>query len=127
MNIQLTNAISDITGQTGLQIIRAIVAGQHDPVQLAQYRDPRCRSSEAEIAKALTGHYQPEHLFALKQALELYDFYNQQIQACDVEIEQKYAAIKPMTDPETLPPPPPAKRGRSRNEPAFDLHGHLYH
>jgi transposase len=126
MNIQLTNVISDITGQTGLQIMRAIVAGQHDPVQLAQYRDPRCRSSEAEIAKALSGHYQPEHLFALKQALELYDFYNHQIQACDVEIEQKYAAIKPVTDPEPLPPPPPAKKGRSRNEPAFDLHASLY-
>ena len=58
MNVQLGNVISDITGQTGMQIIGAIVSGQHDPVQLAQYRHPRCRSSEDEIAKALTGHYQ---------------------------------------------------------------------
>lgn len=126
MNIQLTNVISDITGLTGMQIIRAIVAGNHDPLKLAQYRDPRCRSSEAEIAKALSGHYQPEHLFALKQALELYDFYNQQIEVCDLEIEQKYAAIKPVSDPDTLPDPPTPKRGRSTNEPAFDLHGALY-
>jgi len=52
MNIQLTNVISDITGQTGMHIIRDIVAGERDPVKLAQYRDPRCHSSQAEIAKA---------------------------------------------------------------------------
>lgn len=68
MNLQLTNVISNITGQTGLLIMRAIVAGEHDPIKLAQYRDPRCHSSEAELAKALTGHYRPEHLFTLKQA-----------------------------------------------------------
>jgi transposase len=124
MNIQLTNVISDLTGQTGMQIIRAIAAGQHDPVTLAQYRDPRCRSSEADIAKALSGHYRDEHLFALKQALELYDFYNQQIQACDTEIEQKYAALKPVFD-EQSPAPPTKKKGRSKNEPEFDLHRSL--
>jgi transposase len=126
MNIQLTNVITDITGQTGLQIIRAIVAGQHDPVQLAQYRDGRCRSSEAEIAKALTGHYRSEHLFALKQAVELYDFYNQQIQACDAEIELKYTAFKPVIDVETNPLPPAPKRRRSKNEPQFNLRQSLY-
>lgn len=124
MNIQLTNVISDITGQTGLRIIRAIVAGNHAPAQLAQYRDPRCHQSEAEIAKALTGNYRPEHLFALKQALELYDFYNQQIQACDTEIEHHYAAFKPVFDEPTAPPTP--KKRRSKNEPAFDLHHCLY-
>lgn len=125
MNIQLTNVISDMTGQTGMHIIRAIVAGEHDPVSLAQYRDPRCRSSEAEIAKALGGHYRAEHLFALKQALELYDFYHQQIQACDTEIEQKYAVIKPALD--DVPPsgPPTKKRGRSKHQPDFDLHRSL--
>jgi transposase len=126
MNIQLTNVISDITGQTGMQIIRAIVAGEHDSVKLAQFRDPRCHSSQAEIAKALSGHYQAEHLFALKQGLELYDFYNQQIQACDVEIERNYAAIKPVSETETQLPPPASKQRRSKNEPSFDLHGYLY-
>jgi transposase len=126
MNIQLTNVISDITGQTGMHIIRAIVAGQHDPVTLAQYRDPRCHSSETEIAKALSGHYRDEHLFALKQALELYDFYHHQIQACDSEIEQKYAAIKPVFDDDLSPSPPAQKKGRSKNEPDFDLHRYLF-
>lgn len=126
MNIQLTNVISDITGQTGMHIIRAIVAGEHDPVTLAQYRDPRCRSSEAEIAKALSGHYRDEHLFALKQALELYDFYHQQIQTCDTEIEQKYATIKPVFDDEPPSSSPTKKKRRSKNEPDFDLHRHLF-
>jgi transposase len=127
MNIQLSNVISDIAGQTGMRIIRAIVEGEHDPVKLAQYRDPRCHSSQAEIAKALTGHYQPEHLFALKQALELYDFYNQQIKACDAEIERKYAAIKPVFQNQAPSLPPSSKKKRrSKNEPAFDLHHYLY-
>jgi len=85
MNIKLSTVISDITGQTGQKIIRAIIAGEHDPVKLAQYRNNRCRSSENEIAKALTGHYLAEHLFVLKQAVELYDFYSQQIEVCDTE------------------------------------------
>lgn len=127
MNLQLTNVISDITGQTGLQIIRAIVAGEHDPVTLAQYRDPRCRHSQATIAKALTGNYRAEHLFALQQALELYDFYNRQIQACDAEIERKYAAFKPAIDIDQHPLPPAQKHKRaSQNAPAYDLRSYLY-
>ena len=127
MNVQLTNAISDITGKTGMQIIRAIVAGERDPVRLAQYRDPRCRSSEAEIAKALTGNYRDEHVFALQSAVELYDFYNQQIKACDLEIEKHYAAFTPQIDIEAHPlPPVPKRRSRSTNAPDFDLRGYLY-
>ncbi len=75
MNVQLTQVLTDITGETGLAILRAIVAGQRDPVALAHFRDPRCASSQAEIVKALTGHYRAEHVIALKQALELFDFY----------------------------------------------------
>ena len=74
MNIQLTQVLSDITGVTGLKVIRAIVAGEHDPYQLAQYGHAQCAKSEAEIAKALEGNYRQEHLFVLKQALTLYDF-----------------------------------------------------
>ena len=70
MNLQLPFVISDITGRTGLQIIRAIVAGEHDPAQLATFRVRRCRATPAEIAAALTGHYRPELLFALQQNLE---------------------------------------------------------
>lgn len=109
MNLQLTNVISDITGQTGMQIIRAMVAGEQDPVTLAHYRDPRCRSSQDEIAKALSGHYRSEHVFLLKSAVELYDVYTEQIRACDAEIEQQYSAIKP-TFEQPLPALPPAKK-----------------
>jgi transposase len=79
MNVQLTQVLSDITGETGLAIIRKIVAGDRDPVALAQLRDPRGQHSTDEIAKALTGNYRPEHVFALKQALALYDFYTDQV------------------------------------------------
>jgi transposase len=126
MNVQLTQVLSDITGTTGLQIIRAIVAGQRDPLQLAQLRDPRCQHSQDEIAKALTGHYQPEHVFALTQALALYDFYTTQIQACDAAIEQHYHSCSPAD--EDLPPLPPSTKTNthSKNTPSFDVRAQLY-
>ncbi len=127
MNVQLTQVLSDITGVTGMKIIRAIVAGQRNPVKLAQFRDPRCTHSEEDIAKALTGHYRPEHVFPLQQALELYDFYTQQIQACDAEIERKYSAIKPMFE-EELPSLSAAPKTRPKvgNAPDYDLRSYLY-
>lgn len=127
MNVQLTQVLSDITGETGLQIIRAIVAGERDPVQLAQLRDPRCAHSQDNIAKALTGHYRPEHVFALKQALALYDFYTAQLQECDAELARHYSAIKPVVDIEQEPLPPSRKKNtHSKNAPVFDVRTHLY-
>jgi hypothetical protein len=73
MNLQLPLVVSDMTGVTGLRILRDIVAGQRDPEHLATHRDYRCRASHAEIVAALTGHYRPEHLFALQQNLEAFD------------------------------------------------------
>ena len=73
MNIQVHRALTDITGKTGMTIVRAIVAGQRDPKILAGYRDRRCRKSEAEIAEYLTGSWRREHLFNLQMALRLYD------------------------------------------------------
>jgi len=86
MNVQLHNVISDITGLTGLRILRAIVAGEHDPERLAAHRDTRIHASQQEIADSLRGHYRDEHVFQLRQALECYDFYQKQIAACDHEI-----------------------------------------
>jgi len=127
MTVQVTQVLSDITGTTGLQILRAIVAGERDPQVLACLRHGRCQGSEAEIAKALTGHYRPEHVFALKQALALYDFYTAQVQECDAYIEQHYAAIKPVYDE---PPPPlgpaPKPNSHAKNAPAFDVRACLY-
>ena len=94
MNLQLPLVLSDIMGETGQKIIRAIVAGERDPLTLAQFRHPSCKSSEDEIAKALTGTWPSEHLFALKQSLELVDFYTHQLAECDAELERRFAAIK---------------------------------
>ena len=129
MNVQLTQVLSDITGTTGLAIIRAIVAGERDPQVLARLRHGRCQRSEAEIAKALSGHYRPEHVFALKQALALYDFYTTQIQDCDTTIEQHYATLKPVYNEQTPPPPlgpDPKPNSHAKNAPAFDVRGCLY-
>lgn len=126
MNIQLTNVMRDITGETGLKIIRDIVAGQHDPVKLARHRHPRCHSSQDEIAKALQGNYRPEHLFALQQALDLYDYYSQKIAECDQQIETKFATFKPRVDVDQQPLPPPKKKRTRTNFPAFDLRTALY-
>jgi transposase len=95
MNIQLSQAVSDVTGVTGQAIIRAILSGVRDPKMLASLREPGCKKSEEEIGKALTGTWREEHLFVLKQAVALYDFYTQQILECDEEIERMYALTRP--------------------------------
>ena len=91
MNLQLHHVLADITGKTGMRIIRAINAGERCPKILAGYRDHGCKNSLATIEQALTGHYRAEHLFSLQQALELYDIYQEKIAACDCEIEKKLA------------------------------------
>jgi transposase len=125
MNIQLTNVLSDITGVTGMKIIRAIVAGERDREVLAGYRDKRCAKSKLEIAKSLEGNYRREHLFALRQAVELYDFYAQQLQACDAELEALYNEFEPPDQPGTAPPDPRTSK-RRKNQPHFDLAQSLY-
>lgn len=105
MNLQLHHVLSDITGETGLRIIRAIVAGQHDPAVLAQFRDPRCHASQDKIAAALTGTYQADYLFVLQQALELYDVYLATIHACDRQIERTLQELTPKVDVQQSPPP----------------------
>ncbi len=127
MNVKLTQVVSDITGVTGLSIIRAIAAGEQDPHQLARFRQPGCKKSEQQIAKALQGNYKPEHVFVLKQALAQYDFYLQQIQECDAQMEAMYAAL-PSTDPDERVSPPPKPKGgkRRKNQAHFDLATSLY-
>jgi len=94
MNVQLSQALSDLTGITGMRIIRAIVGGERDPHKLAELRNYRCKKDEEEIAKALTGTWREEHLFVLKQSLEFHDFYTRQIEECDAEIERTYALVR---------------------------------
>lgn len=92
MNIHLQNAISDITGVTGMAIIRAILAGQTNPKELAEMRDPRCKQPIEVIESSLQGNYREEHLFTLKQGLDAYDFYQRQIQECDQAIKKNSRA-----------------------------------
>jgi transposase len=128
MNIQLTNVLSDITGVTGMKIIRAIVGGERDPRVLASFRHNQCARSEAEIAKSLQGNYRREHLFALRQALQLYDLYDHQIQACDAELQALYRELDPPHKPDRTAnrPPEPSKAKRRKNQPSFNLSLSLY-
>jgi transposase len=128
MNIQLPLVVSDITGVTGLRILRDIVAGQRDPARLAQHRDYRCRASEAEIVAALTGNYRAEHLFVLQQNLELFDVYQQQLAACDTAIERHLAQLTATVTAPTTPLPPTRRRrsAREKNQPRFDVRSPLH-
>ena len=87
MNLMLHVVLSDITGTSGLKIIRGILDGERDPAHLAAYRDYRCQASLQEIIAALTGNYRAEHLFALKQNFAAFDFNRKQIAECDTAIE----------------------------------------
>jgi transposase len=86
MNLQLHNVVTDITGVTGMRIIKAILGGERNPNILAAMRDQRCKNSEATIARSLKGSYRPEHLFSLRQAVELYEFHQAKIADCDRQI-----------------------------------------
>jgi transposase len=129
MNLKLTYVLSDITGVTGMQIIRAILAGEHNPHTLAQFRNAKCKHSEDEIAKALTGNYRREHLFELRQAVELYDMYGNQIKAVDAELETMYAEVTPPADdgPSQTTPPKANRRKRRKNQANFDLATSLFY
>lgn len=128
MNLQLHHVLSDLTGVTGLQILRAIVAGERDPKVLASFRQPGCKADEATLVKALTGSWRQEYLFTLKQSLEVFDFFTAQINACDVEIERQFSALKPRWDaPDELPPLPPIKSSsRTKNKPAQSTRQELF-
>ena len=118
MNVQLSQAVTDITGITGQTIITAILAGERDPAKLAALREPGCKRSEEEIGRALTGTWREEHLFVLKQSMEMYAFYTQQIQACDDEIERVYGLTRPDWDAGELKPLSIRKRSsHSKNRP----------
>jgi transposase len=122
MNIQLANVISDVVGETGQNILRAIVAGERDGHVLAAMKNARIRASSEEIAKSLQGNWRTEHLFALKQALALFDFYAGQLAECDQEIEAQLQSLAAHDGR----PDKGKKRGRARNAPRFDLRERLF-
>jgi len=122
MNIQLANVISDVAGETGQKILRAIVAGERDGLALARLKNSRIRASEDEIAKSLQGSWRAEHLFALKQALDAFDFCGAQLAECDAQVQAQLQALHVREDE----PAKGKKRGRARNAPKFDLRTQLF-
>lgn len=93
MNLQLAQVVTDLTGKTGMAILRAIVAGERDPAVLARLRDRRLKADEATVARSLHGNWRPEHLFALAQALAHHDFLGTQIAACDAQIDDALTVL----------------------------------
>lgn len=105
MNVQVHRTVTDLTGVTGMAIVRAIVGGERDPVRLATHRDRRCRHSQYEIARYLTGTWRDEHLFNLASALRLFDALATEIAAYDARLLREIAALQP---PERHEDPVPA-------------------
>lgn len=126
MDLQLHHVVSDVTGVTGLKIIRAIVSGERDPRVLATMRDVRCKASAEVVQAALEGSYQAEHVFALTQDLASYDFYQARIEECDAEIERALAMLSAVREPPATPLPKPRHRTKQPNAVNFDTRPLLY-
>lgn len=125
MNVKLTEVVSDITGLTGTAIIEAILAGGRDPQTLAKLRHDKCHNDEETIAKALEGTWRPEHLFALKQAYELYQFHHHQMAECDRMIHDELVQLPDRSGDKAFKPKP-RYRGRKQNDVRFDACGPLF-
>jgi len=128
MNVILDKVVSDITGVTGMRILDAILAGERDTSRLAQLKDHRIHATEAQIIKALEGDYRPEHLFTLRQALELYRYTRDHIFKCDIEVENVLKKIQKKADAQSHPLPASTSSHKKpqRNEPSFDMRTYLY-
>jgi transposase len=126
MNLKLTKVLGDITGVTGLKVIRAILAGERDPAALARLRDRRCKHTAPEMAQALDGRYRPEFLSELRCCLLLWEKYQEVIAALDGEIAGHLRSMARQTE---LPPLPPRTRlrGRKPHDPRFDVRRALYY
>jgi transposase len=127
MNVKLAEVVSDISGLTGMAIMRAILAGEREPLQLAKFRNVNCQRTEAEIARALYGNWRAEHLFALQQAVTLYDAYREQLRLCDEQMQAYLATLADQSQGRARP----RRHGRGRrerrsNDPAFDVAGSLF-
>ena len=125
MNLKLTGVLGDVTGVTGLRIIRAIAAGERDPAVLARLRDRRCKHSADQIAVALDGRYRPEHVTELRLCLRMWDAYQAAVAELDGVIATHLRSMRKQT-PLPLLPPQPRVRGRKPHDPKFDVRQALY-
>ena len=129
MNLQLANVLSDVSGMTGQAIIKAILAGERDPHKLAEFRDPRVKASEEQIAQSLEGNWQPDLLFVLKQEQDGYEFCQMQIAECDRQLAQYLQQREDRSHGASVPEE--KRKGRLRkkkkgNKPQFDLRQQLF-
>ena len=128
MNIQLANVLSDVSGMTGQAIIKAILAGERDPHKLAEFRDPRVKASEEQIARSLEGNWQEDLLFVLKQEQDGYEFCQKQMAECDRQLEQYLQQREDRS--QGAPLPEEKRKGRLKkkkgNAPQFDLRAELF-
>jgi transposase len=126
MNVKLTEVVRDITGVTGMAIIKAILRGERKPLHLAKYRNEHCKRTEAEIARALYGNWREEHLFALQQAVDAYEFYHRQLRDCDARLKSCLATFEDKSKGQQIPPRVRRTSRGKANEPAFDVRAALY-
>jgi transposase len=127
MNLKIHDVISDLTGVSGLKLIEAILKGERDPAVLLGLCDPQIQKRKAErLQAALEGTWKAEHLFALRQAHELWQFYQQKIAECDQQIEAVLKALAGPADPQAPAPPPATKRGGVNTPQIAGLHGLLW-
>ena len=126
MNVQLHHVVEDITGVTGMKIIRGIVAGERDPQILAQYRDRRCKATIETIERALDGHYKPEHVFELIQAVAVYDHYQSLVMQCDQRIESTLRQLQVGVEPNASGLPTARCKTKQPNGFSFDVRAALY-
>lgn len=124
MNLKLAQVVSDMTGATGMAILKAIIAGERDPLTLAKLRNPHCQHREDDIAQALQGTWRAEHLLTLQQAVALYQFYHQQLTVCDQQIQTHLGTFADKSADQPLPPKP--RRHKKTHEPRFDARTPLY-
>ena len=126
MNIQLHNVISDLSGLTGMSIVRAILKGERNPKALAKLRDPRVNATEEQVAASLEGNWSDSQLFVMRQQLDLYDMYQRQIGDCDTEIRKVMEQMDSKADPAKELAPRKGRRSHGHSAPAFDLREELY-
>jgi transposase len=122
MNLRLDNVVSDITGQTGMRILKALLAGERDVEKLGLMRDPHCKAAAEMIAQTLVGNYRRVHLFSLKQAVELFEIYQQKIRECEEEIEAYLKKLPHKRDDE----PPPLEGRAKKSRVSFNVRDEAY-
>jgi len=128
MNLRLHHVLSTVTGLSGMAILDAILAGERNPLRLAELCHCTVRSSRDTVAKALEGDYRPEHLFALRQSVSGYRYYQTMLLETDTELRKVLRELPTSENAQPKVPAQTKKRPpkRQKNEPVFDLRSELY-